>query len=29
MKKEGNLEELFNSLDKIVEEAKDWKEPAW
>ncbi|EOA99729.1 Polyamine-modulated factor 1, partial [Anas platyrhynchos] len=29
VKKEGNLEELFNSLDKIVEEAKDWKEPAW
>lgn len=29
VKKEGNLEELFNSLDKIVEEAKDWEEPAW
>ncbi|NXU51101.1 PMF1 factor, partial [Turnix velox] len=29
VKDEGNLEELFNSLDKIVEEAKDCKEPAW
>uniref|UniRef100_A0A8B9ESR2 Polyamine modulated factor 1 n=1 Tax=Anser cygnoides TaxID=8845 RepID=A0A8B9ESR2_ANSCY len=29
VKREGNLEELFNSLDKIVEEAKDQEEPAW
>ncbi|NXG02790.1 PMF1 factor, partial [Sakesphorus luctuosus] len=29
MKNEGNLEGLFNSLDKIVEEAKDREEPAW
>ncbi|NWR48348.1 PMF1 factor, partial [Regulus satrapa] len=29
VKKEGNLEELFSSLDKIVEEAKDREEPAW
>ncbi|XP_027598298.1 polyamine-modulated factor 1 [Pipra filicauda] len=29
IKNEGNLEELFNSLDKIVEEAKDREEPAW
>ncbi|XP_053857181.1 polyamine-modulated factor 1 [Vidua macroura] len=29
VKNEGNLEELFNSLDKIVEEAKDREEPAW
>ncbi|XP_035202608.1 polyamine-modulated factor 1 [Oxyura jamaicensis] len=29
VKREGNLEELFNSLDKIVEEAKDREEPAW
>ncbi|NWT44982.1 PMF1 factor, partial [Rissa tridactyla] len=29
VKEEGNLEVLFNSLDKIVEEAKDHKEPAW
>lgn len=29
MKNEGNLEGLFSSLDKIVEEAKDWEEPAW
>ncbi|NXI70918.1 PMF1 factor, partial [Anseranas semipalmata] len=29
VKKEGNLEELFNSLDKIVEEAKNQEEPAW
>ncbi|NWR38261.1 PMF1 factor, partial [Tachuris rubrigastra] len=29
VKYEGNLEELFNSLDKIVEEAKDREEPAW
>ncbi|NXD28487.1 PMF1 factor, partial [Spelaeornis formosus] len=26
---EGNLERLFNLLDKIVEEAKDREEPAW
>ncbi|XP_030324269.1 polyamine-modulated factor 1 [Calypte anna] len=29
VKTEGNLELLFNSLDKIVEEAKDQEEPAW
>ncbi|NXC41811.1 PMF1 factor, partial [Penelope pileata] len=29
VKKEGNLEELFNSLDKIVEEAQGQEEPAW
>ncbi|XP_029820058.1 polyamine-modulated factor 1, partial [Manacus vitellinus] len=29
IKNEGNLEGLFNSLDKIVEEAKDREEPAW
>ncbi|NXV53082.1 PMF1 factor, partial [Uria aalge] len=29
VKDEGNLEVLFNSLDKMVEEAKDHKEPAW
>ncbi|NXA10306.1 PMF1 factor, partial [Sapayoa aenigma] len=29
VKNEGNLEELLNSLDKIVEEAKDREEPAW
>ncbi|NWI66075.1 PMF1 factor, partial [Todus mexicanus] len=29
VKDEGNLETLFNSLDKIVEEAKDREEPAW
>ncbi|XP_071435527.1 polyamine-modulated factor 1 [Pithys albifrons albifrons] len=29
VKSEGNLERLFNSLDKIVEEAKDREEPAW
>ncbi|XP_040394883.1 polyamine-modulated factor 1 [Cygnus olor] len=29
VKREGNLEELLNSLDKIVEEAKDQEEPAW
>ncbi|XP_035426993.1 polyamine-modulated factor 1 [Cygnus atratus] len=29
VKREGNLEELFNLLDKIVEEAKDQEEPAW
>ncbi|NWT76367.1 PMF1 factor, partial [Prunella himalayana] len=29
VKNEGNLEELFSSLDKIVEEAKDREEPAW
>ncbi|NXP02406.1 PMF1 factor, partial [Thinocorus orbignyianus] len=29
VKNEGNLEMLFNSLDKIVEEAKSHKEPAW
>lgn len=29
MKNEGNLEELFRLLDKIVEEAKDREEPAW
>ncbi|KFP73786.1 Polyamine-modulated factor 1, partial [Acanthisitta chloris] len=29
VKNEGNLEALFNYLDKIVEEAKDQEEPAW
>ncbi|NXE70805.1 PMF1 factor, partial [Calcarius ornatus] len=29
VKNEGNLEELFSLLDKIVEEAKDREEPAW
>ncbi|OWK55076.1 Polyamine-modulated factor 1 [Lonchura striata] len=29
VKNEGNLEELFSSLDKIVEEAKDREKPAW
>ncbi|NWR88674.1 PMF1 factor, partial [Furnarius figulus] len=29
IKSEGNLEGLFDSLDKIVEEAKDREEPAW
>ncbi|XP_041253146.1 polyamine-modulated factor 1 [Onychostruthus taczanowskii] len=29
VKNEGNLEELFSSLDKMVEEAKDREEPAW
>ncbi|NXY85935.1 PMF1 factor, partial [Alcedo cyanopectus] len=29
VKDEGNLEVLFNSLDKIVEEAKGREEPAW
>uniref|UniRef100_A0A8C5TYU2 Polyamine modulated factor 1 n=1 Tax=Malurus cyaneus samueli TaxID=2593467 RepID=A0A8C5TYU2_9PASS len=29
VKNEGNLETLFSSLDKIVEEAKDREEPAW
>ncbi|XP_009281686.1 PREDICTED: polyamine-modulated factor 1 [Aptenodytes forsteri] len=29
VKDEGNLEALFNSLDKIVEEAKNREEPAW
>ncbi|NXG80137.1 PMF1 factor, partial [Baryphthengus martii] len=29
VKDEGNLEMLLNSLDKIVEEAKDREEPAW
>lgn len=29
VKDEGNLEMLFNSLDKIVEEAKNREEPAW
>ncbi|NXP20021.1 PMF1 factor, partial [Scytalopus superciliaris] len=29
VKSEGNLEGLFNSLDKIVEEAKAREEPAW
>ncbi|XP_007482122.1 polyamine-modulated factor 1 [Monodelphis domestica] len=29
IKEEGNLEAVLNSLDKIVEEAKDRKEPAW
>ncbi|KAM5256464.1 polyamine-modulated factor 1-like [Ctenodactylus gundi] len=29
IKEEGNLEAVLNSLDKIVEEGKDRKEPAW
>nr|XP_009665782.1 PREDICTED: polyamine-modulated factor 1-like [Struthio camelus australis] len=29
VKEEGNLEALFSSLDKIVEEAKEQEEPAW
>uniref|UniRef100_A0A8C3P5S3 Polyamine modulated factor 1 n=1 Tax=Cyanoderma ruficeps TaxID=181631 RepID=A0A8C3P5S3_9PASS len=29
VKNEGNLDGLFSSLDKIVEEAKDREEPAW
>ncbi|NXP54124.1 PMF1 factor, partial [Heliornis fulica] len=29
IKNEGNLEMLFHSLDKIVEEAKNRQEPAW
>ncbi|KAM6229028.1 polyamine-modulated factor 1-like [Spheniscus humboldti] len=29
VKDEGNLDVLFNSLDKIVEEAKNREEPAW
>ncbi|XP_067425711.1 polyamine-modulated factor 1 [Emydura macquarii macquarii] len=29
IKEEGNLEALFTSLDKIVEEAKNREEPAW
>ncbi|XP_032844056.2 polyamine-modulated factor 1 [Tyto alba] len=29
VKNEGNLETVFNSLDKIVEEAKNREEPAW
>ncbi|NWH76418.1 PMF1 factor, partial [Piaya cayana] len=29
VKDEGNLEMLFNSLDKMVEEAKNREEPAW
>ncbi|CAM5174824.1 unnamed protein product [Eretmochelys imbricata] len=29
IKEEGNLEELFASMDKIVEEAKNREEPAW
>uniref|UniRef100_A0A8C9QR61 Polyamine modulated factor 1 n=1 Tax=Spermophilus dauricus TaxID=99837 RepID=A0A8C9QR61_SPEDA len=29
IKKEGNLEAVLNSLDKIVEEGKDCTEPAW
>ncbi|NXV73563.1 PMF1 factor, partial [Atlantisia rogersi] len=29
VKEEGNLDMLFNSLDKIVEEAKNQEEPAW
>ncbi|XP_073903977.1 polyamine-modulated factor 1 isoform X2 [Castor canadensis] len=29
IKEEGNLEAVLNSLDKIVEEGKDHKEPAW
>ncbi|KAM6294195.1 polyamine-modulated factor 1 [Aegotheles albertisi] len=29
VKDEGNLEVLFNSLDKIVEEAENRDEPAW
>ncbi|NXN11730.1 PMF1 factor, partial [Indicator maculatus] len=29
VKKEGKLELLFDSLDKLVEEAKEQQEPAW
>ncbi|XP_007946634.1 polyamine-modulated factor 1-like [Orycteropus afer afer] len=29
IKQEGNLEAVLNALDKIVEEGKDHKEPAW
>ncbi|XP_062961028.1 polyamine-modulated factor 1 isoform X2 [Cynocephalus volans] len=29
IKEEGNLEAVLNTLDKIVEEGKDRKEPAW
>ncbi|XP_043935683.1 polyamine-modulated factor 1-like isoform X2 [Protopterus annectens] len=29
VKEEGNLEVLFTILDRIVEESKDKKEPAW
>ncbi|XP_068963729.1 polyamine-modulated factor 1 isoform X5 [Petaurus breviceps papuanus] len=29
IKEEGNLEAVLNSLDKIVEETEDRKEPAW
>ncbi|KAM9003928.1 polyamine-modulated factor 1 [Sarcophilus harrisii] len=29
IKEEGNLEAVLNSLDKILEEAEDRKEPAW
>ncbi|KAM6219104.1 polyamine-modulated factor 1 [Rhynchocyon petersi] len=29
IKQEGNLEAVLNALDKIVEEGKDRKEPAW
>lgn len=29
IKEEGNLEAVLNSLDKIVEEGRDCKEPAW
>ncbi|XP_003415195.1 polyamine-modulated factor 1 [Loxodonta africana] len=29
IKQEGNLEAILNALDKIVEEGKDCKEPAW
>ncbi|KFZ69526.1 Polyamine-modulated factor 1, partial [Podiceps cristatus] len=29
VKDEGNLEALFNSLDKIVEETTNQEEPAW
>ncbi|NXE30312.1 PMF1 factor, partial [Ardeotis kori] len=29
VKEEGNLEVLFNSLDRIVEEARSRDEPAW
>ncbi|KFU87670.1 Polyamine-modulated factor 1, partial [Chaetura pelagica] len=29
VKDEGNLDLLFDSLDKIVEEAKNQEEPAW
>ncbi|ELW59855.1 polyamine-modulated factor 1 [Tupaia chinensis] len=29
IKEEGNLEAVLNALDKIVEEGKDHREPAW